>query len=56
MVELFATNGWNVGATIRNKSEHPDLFKGMQNVKLYELEITNYEQVKSGQTSITKLL
>lgn len=45
MVELFATKGWNVGATVRNKSEHPDLFKGMPNVKLYELEITNYEQV-----------
>lgn len=45
MVELFATNGWNVAATLRNKSEHPDLFKGMQNVKLYELEITNYQQV-----------
>jgi len=45
MVELFANNGWNVGATVRNKSEHLDLFKGMQNVKLYELEITNYGQV-----------
>ncbi len=45
MVELFAANGWNVGATVRNKAEHLDLFKGMQNVKLYELEITNYPQV-----------
>ena len=26
MVELFASKGWNVGATVRNKSEHPDLF------------------------------
>jgi NAD(P)-dependent dehydrogenase (short-subunit alcohol dehydrogenase family) len=46
MVELFATKGWNVAATVRNKSEYPDLFKAMQNVKLYELDITNYEQVK----------
>lgn len=45
MVELFATNGWNVAATVRNKSEHADLFKGMHSVKLYELELTNYEQV-----------
>ncbi|NJO92446.1 MAG: SDR family NAD(P)-dependent oxidoreductase [Chloroflexia bacterium] len=45
MVELFAAKGWNVGATVRNKAEHPDLFKGMQNVKLYELEITDYAQV-----------
>jgi short-subunit dehydrogenase len=45
MVELFAKNGWNVAATVRNKKEHPDLFKGIQNVKLYDLELTNYEQV-----------
>jgi short-subunit dehydrogenase len=45
MVELFATKGWNVAATVRNKSEYPNLFEGMQNVKLYELELTNYDQV-----------
>jgi NADP-dependent 3-hydroxy acid dehydrogenase YdfG len=45
MVELFASNGWNVGATVRNKLEHPDLFKELQNVKLYNLELTNYDQV-----------
>lgn len=52
MVELFAAKGWNVGATVRNKSEHPDLFKGMQNVKLYELEVTNYEQVNEVANSV----
>ena len=45
MVELFASNGWHVAGTVRNKSAHPDLFKGMQNVRIYELEITDYEQV-----------
>ncbi|MCU0359383.1 MAG: SDR family NAD(P)-dependent oxidoreductase [Bacteroidia bacterium] len=50
MVELFANKGWKVAATVRNKSEHPDLFKGMERVKLYELEITNYAQV----TEVTK--
>jgi short-subunit dehydrogenase len=45
MVELFAKKGWNVAATVRYKKEHTELFKGMQNVKLYELELTNYEQV-----------
>ncbi len=45
MVELFQSKGWNVAATVRNKSEHLDLFYGMQNVKLYELDITDYEQV-----------
>lgn len=44
MVELFASNGWNVAATVRNKSEHRDLFKELQNVKLYDLELTNYDQ------------
>ncbi len=46
MVELFAKNGWNVAATVRNKAEHPDLFKEFSNVKLYELEVTNYQQVQ----------
>jgi NAD(P)-dependent dehydrogenase (short-subunit alcohol dehydrogenase family) len=45
MVHLFANNGWNVAATVRNTSEHKDLFQGLVNVKLYSLEITNYDQV-----------
>ncbi|WP_194972583.1 SDR family NAD(P)-dependent oxidoreductase [Aquiflexum lacus] len=45
MVELFASKGWNVAATVRNKSEHADLFKGLQNVKIYELDISDYRQV-----------
>lgn len=47
MVELFAANGWYVAATVRNKNEHPQLFNEFKNVKLYSLEITNYEQVAS---------
>ena len=45
MVELFQSKGWNVAATVRNKSKLLDLFYGMQSVKLYELDITDYEQV-----------
>jgi len=52
MVELFATKGWNVAATVRNKSEHPDLFKGMQNVKIYELDITDYQQTNAVAKSV----
>lgn len=46
MVELFASNGWNVAGTVRNKSEHPNLFKELLNVKLYELDVTNYLQIE----------
>jgi NAD(P)-dependent dehydrogenase (short-subunit alcohol dehydrogenase family) len=54
MVELFANKGWNVAATVRNKTEHSDLFKGMQNVKIYELDITDYDQAnKVANTVIT---
>jgi NAD(P)-dependent dehydrogenase (short-subunit alcohol dehydrogenase family) len=45
MVELFASQGWNVAATVRNTEAHPELFDGMQNVKLYNLQLTNYEQI-----------
>ena len=45
MVELFASQGWNVAATVRNTEAHPGLFDGMQNVKLYNLQLTNYEQI-----------
>lgn len=44
MVELFASKGWQVAATVRKKSEHPNLFKALPQVKLYELDITNYGQ------------
>lgn len=46
MVERFANNGWNVAATVRKIIDNPDLFKNLKNVKLYELEVTNYEQVE----------
>lgn len=47
MVELFANKGWNVAATVRNKSENPELFKGMHNVKVYQLDITDYDQANN---------
>lgn len=54
MVELFVTNGWNVAATVRNKKDHPGLFKELTNVKLYELDITNYEQVEEVAGAVIK--
>jgi NADP-dependent 3-hydroxy acid dehydrogenase YdfG len=44
-VELFANKGWNVAATVRNKSAYADLFRNFKNVKLYELDVTNFEGV-----------
>lgn len=44
MVKLFASKGWNIAATVRNKSENPELFKEMHNVKVYQLDITDYDQ------------
>ncbi len=44
-VELFAERGWNVAATVRNLAAHHDLFAQYSNVRLYELDVTNFEQV-----------
>ena len=45
MVELFAANGWNVAATVRNREQHKGLFEKLPTVRLYELEVTDYAQV-----------
>ena len=42
MVELFAANGWNVAATVRNREQHKGLFDQLPTVRLYELEVTDY--------------
>jgi NADP-dependent 3-hydroxy acid dehydrogenase YdfG len=47
MTEVFANHGWNVAATVRDQTKHPKLFKELSNVKLYDLDVTNYEQVNS---------
>lgn len=44
-VELFAKQGWNVIATVKNTYIHSNLFKDLPNVTVYELDVTNYDQV-----------
>lgn len=44
-VEYFAERQWNVCATVRDKAAHPLLFKQYKNVRLYALDVTNFEQV-----------
>jgi NAD(P)-dependent dehydrogenase (short-subunit alcohol dehydrogenase family) len=54
-VEHFASAGWNIAATLRDTSVHERLFKHLKNVTLYELEVTDFEQVeKIAQSAIKK--
>jgi NAD(P)-dependent dehydrogenase (short-subunit alcohol dehydrogenase family) len=46
-VEHFAKVGWKVAATVRDIQQHIDLFKTLKNVTLYQLDVTNLEQVES---------
>ncbi len=45
-VELFAKAGWNVAATMRGSHIQTNLFEHLPNVTVYELDVTNFEQVK----------
>lgn len=44
-VELFASKGWRVAATVRDKSRHEGLFAGLAGVRLYELDVDDFERV-----------
>jgi NAD(P)-dependent dehydrogenase (short-subunit alcohol dehydrogenase family) len=46
-VELFAKQGWNVIATVKSNYIETDLFKNLSNVTVYELDVTNFEQVNA---------
>jgi NAD(P)-dependent dehydrogenase (short-subunit alcohol dehydrogenase family) len=46
-VENFAKAGWKVAATVRDTQKHAELFKTLKNVTLYELDVTNLEQVEN---------
>jgi NAD(P)-dependent dehydrogenase (short-subunit alcohol dehydrogenase family) len=46
-VEHFAKQGWNVVATVKSIYIHSDIFKHLPNVTLYELDVTNFDQVNS---------
>jgi NAD(P)-dependent dehydrogenase (short-subunit alcohol dehydrogenase family) len=46
-VEHFAKAGWNVAATVRDIHNYNELFKTLENVKVYELDVTNFAQVES---------
>jgi NAD(P)-dependent dehydrogenase (short-subunit alcohol dehydrogenase family) len=45
-VELFSKAGWNVAATVRSLAAHRDLFSDLQNVIVYELDVTHFDQVQ----------
>lgn len=45
-VELFAKAGWNVAATVRASHMGSALFKALPNVSVYELDVTDFEQVE----------
>jgi NAD(P)-dependent dehydrogenase (short-subunit alcohol dehydrogenase family) len=54
-VELFAKQGWNVIATVKSNYIETDLFKNLSNVTVYELDVTNFEQVNTfAETAIKK--
>jgi NAD(P)-dependent dehydrogenase (short-subunit alcohol dehydrogenase family) len=46
-VEHFAKQGWNVIATVKSNYTHSGIFQGLPNVTVYELDVTNFEQVNS---------
>ncbi|HEX8574946.1 MAG TPA: SDR family oxidoreductase [Flavobacterium sp.] len=46
-VELFAKKGWNVVATVKSTYIQSELFKNLPNVTVYELNVTNFEQVNA---------
>ncbi len=46
-VEQFAKQGWNVIATVKNNYIATDLFKNLPNVTVFELDVTNFEQVNA---------
>ncbi|MYD95714.1 MAG: SDR family NAD(P)-dependent oxidoreductase, partial [Chloroflexi bacterium] len=45
-VELFAAEGWGVAATVRDKRAHENLFCHLAGVRLYELDVDDFEQVE----------
>jgi len=46
-VELFARRGWNVVATVKSTHMQSNPFKNLPNVTVYELDVTNFEQVNA---------
>lgn len=54
MVELFAKAGWNVAATMRGSNITRDIFKGLKNVTVFELEVTDFPQVEKVAQKVIK--
>lgn len=51
-VEQFAKAGWNVAATVRDTHKNSGLFKELPNVIIYELDVTDFEQVEKVAQSV----
>lgn len=45
-VELFAEKGWRVAATVRDRRTHENLFSRLAGVRLYELDVDDFERVE----------
>lgn len=50
-VELFASKGWRVAATVR-QTEQLELFKHLPNVQVYQLDVTDFAQVEAVALSV----
>ncbi|SET79490.1 NADP-dependent 3-hydroxy acid dehydrogenase YdfG [Natronincola peptidivorans] len=50
---LFQKNGWNVAATMRDPNKESDLTK-LENVKCYQLDVTDHESIKRCLSSVIK--
>ncbi len=53
-VERFAKAGWKVAATVRDINKNSELFNDLENVSLYELDVTNFNQVDEVAQSVIK--
>lgn len=53
-VEYFAQQGWNVIATVKSTYIYSDIFNHFPNVTVYELDVTNFEQVNSVVKTVIK--
>lgn len=53
-VEFFASKGWNVAATVRGTAAQGELFKHLKNVTVYELDVTDFEQVEKVAQSVVR--
>lgn len=52
-VRLFADKGWNVAGTVR-QNKYLSMFREYKNVKLYKLDVTNFDEVGNIATQVIR--